>query len=185
MKWICLLSLVLIVLPLDSHEMMSPSPALLPAGKSSFKNLHQVNAVLFRSDQPSKKGMKELDSLGIRTVINLRNRVNDECEAKGTRINLIHYPINAWKMNQHDLVRVLQLIDTCQKPVLIHCLHGSDRTGAVVAGYRIVFENWTTETAVSEFRKPDYGFHEKWFGNILDMVQTLDPDSLRWKVYGL
>ena len=37
--------------------------------------------------------------------------------------------------------------------VLLHCYHGSDRTGASVAMYRIIFENWTIDDAVKEMKQ--------------------------------
>jgi protein tyrosine/serine phosphatase len=46
--------------------------------------------------------------------------------------------------------------------VLLHCYHGSDRTGASVAMYRIIFENWSIENAVQEMKYGSYGYHPIW-----------------------
>ena len=44
-------------------------------------------------------------------------------------------------------------------PVLVHCLHGSDRTGTIVAMYRIVEQGWTREAAIAEMTGGGYGYH--------------------------
>lgn len=44
----------------------------------------------------------------------------------------------------------------------IHCLHGEDRTGLVVALYRILVQGWTVKRAKQEMY--DNGFHRILFG---------------------
>ncbi len=46
--------------------------------------------------------------------------------------------------------------------VLIHCLHGQDRTGIVIAAYRIKYQGWSVEDAVKEMNA--YGFHNFPYG---------------------
>jgi protein tyrosine/serine phosphatase len=65
---------------------------------------------------------------------------------------------------------------------MVHCWHGSDRTGSVVAAYRIVFEGWTTAAALDELRHGGFGYHERWFPNIVELFETLDADELRQRV---
>ena len=43
-------------------------------------------------------------------------------------------------------------------PVLVHCKHGADRTGCIVALYRIVFQSWSKEAAIDEMHNGGYGF---------------------------
>ncbi len=63
----------------------------------------------------------------------------------------------------------MQQIRTCreqnQQKVLLHCYHGSDRTGASVAMYRIIFQNWSTTDALAEMKHGGYGFRIQ-FGKI-------------------
>ena len=49
--------------------------------------------------------------------------------------------MNAGKVSQEQLIDALRIIKNRKGPVLLHCWHGSDRTGATVAAYRIVFNN--------------------------------------------
>ena len=63
--------------------------------------------------------------------------------------------------------RALAVIDARENwPVFVHCQRGADRTGVIIAVYRILRDKWTAEQAIDEakrfgmaglqFRKKDY-----------------------------
>ncbi len=145
----------------------------------NFQNLYKVNDQLYRSEQPTKLGMKELEQLGVKTILNLRNLRSDKNEARGTALIMKHIPINTWKFCYTDIINALKEIEKSEKPVLVHCLHGSDRTGAVVAAYRMAYQNWTKEEAIAEFTNKQFGYHQGWFPEILTVLETLDIEKLR------
>jgi tyrosine-protein phosphatase SIW14 len=64
----------------------------------------------------------------------------------------------------------------------VHCWHSSDRTGSFVAACRIVFRNWTPADALDELRHGGFGYHERWFTNIVKFFETLNADDLRRRV---
>ena len=142
-------------------------------------NLYKVDSNIYRSAQPNKKGMLYLDSLGIKTILNLRHTRNDNREAKNTSLILKKVSINTWKMNEQDIIDALKIIEKSEKPILIHCLHGSDRTGAVIASYRIVFQNWTKKEAINEMLNPKFGFHIKSFSHIIKLIENLDVEKVK------
>jgi protein tyrosine/serine phosphatase len=144
-----------------------------------LKNLYKVNDSLFRSEQPNKSAMHELQELGIRTVFNLRNWHSDKNEVKGTNIEIQRLRLKASKITQQDILDALKIIKQSPKPVLVHCLHGSDRTGCIIAAYRMVYENWSKEDAIKEFQNEALGYHETWFPNILITLQNLDVTKIR------
>ncbi len=145
---------------------------------TQFKRLHRLNDSVYRSEQPSKKGFKELEALGIKTSINFRRNKDDVKKAKGTALELIHMPLKTAELTERDIVNALRAIKDAKKPVLVHCWHGSDRTGAIMAAYRVVFENWSKEDAISELRKPELGYHEKWYPNVIDLISNLDKKQI-------
>nr|WP_298995500.1 dual specificity protein phosphatase family protein [uncultured Allomuricauda sp.] len=140
--------------------------------------MHRLNDSVYRSEQPSKKGFKELEALGIKTSINFRRNKDDVKKAKGTALELIHMPLKTAELTERDIVNALRAIKDAKKPVLVHCWHGSDRTGAIMAAYRVVFENWSKEDAISELRKPELGYHEKWYPNVIDLISNLDKKQI-------
>lgn len=145
----------------------------------NFDNLYQVNEIIYRSEQPSKSGFKELESLGIKTILNLRNRMNDKNEAKGTSITLERIKINSWHLQLKEVILALNIIKKAEKPILVHCLHGADRTGIVIAAYLMIFENWSKDAAINEFLDPRFGYHQTWFPKMLRFLQNLDLDYVR------
>jgi len=145
----------------------------------NLHNIHRIDAALYRSEQPNKRGMHELESLGIKSVVNLRRTRKDNWKARKTNLELHHVRINSWTIDYENLVAALQAIDRAPKPALIHCMHGSDRAGAVTAAYRIAFNGWTKEEAIKELRLGGFGFHEEWFPNILRLIESIDEQQLR------
>src|SRR4051794_3891172 len=93
-------------------------------------NLHCVSETLYRSAQPSTRGMQELNKLGIRSVINLRAFHCDLSGSAGTGLVNHRLHVLTWKVEDAHVVRVLSLLrDVRNAPFLIHCKHGADRTG--------------------------------------------------------
>lgn len=128
-------------------------------------NFYQISPTVFRSEQPDILLIPQLKQHQITTIINLRHS-NDDANILNIRpFNLVHIPIHTWQINRQDLLQVMQHIQQAQQrgeKVLIHCYHGSDRTGASIAMYRIIFENWTIEQAIQEMKQGGYGFHPIW-----------------------
>ena len=60
-----------------------------------------------------------------------------------------------------------------QGPVLLHCLHGADRTGLMVAMYRMLYQHWPRERALDELRNGGYGYHAVW-KNIEKYLRRVD-----------
>lgn len=142
-------------------------------------NLYQVSDSLYRSEQPSRKGFGELDKLGIKTVLNFRRLWKDDRKARDTDMELVWMPLRAGELTESELLAALTAIKNAEKPVLIHCWHGSDRTGAISAAYRIVFEGWSKARAIEELRIEALGYHEDWYPNVIDLINDLDAQSFR------
>ena len=176
MKKIVLL-LTLIVIPLIS--LAAQETKAEKVNSSYFKNLYKINDSLYRSEQPSKKGFRELKASGVKTIVNLRRLKDDNRKARGTGLTLEHIRLKTAKITERDIINVLKTIKEAEKPVLVHCWHGSDRTGVTTAAYRIVFEGWPKEKAIEEFRQPEFGYHEKWYPNLLDILKNLDVENIK------
>ena len=145
----------------------------------TFKNLYRLNDSIYRSEQPSKKGFKHLEAEGVVTILNLRRLKDDNRKAKDTDLVLEHIRLKSKEIDEDDIINALSVIKEAEKPILIHCWHGSDRTGVISAAYRIVFENWTKADAIAELRLPELGYHEKWYPNLLKLLEELDVEKLR------
>ncbi|MGH9883591.1 MAG: fused DSP-PTPase phosphatase/NAD kinase-like protein [Pyrinomonadaceae bacterium] len=127
-------------------------------------NFHQVNSQLYRGGQPKPGGIQKLNQLGIKTVINLRDdderALAEEQEARAAGLTYFNIPFKTWGGPQDEQVeRVLALIiSPANQPVFIHCRRGSDRTGTIMAIYRIEHDGWTSEQAKAEANRFGMGF---------------------------
>ncbi len=170
---------VLIFLFMGHVSIFAQSDQLTKIDSKYFKRLYQLNDSLYRSEQPKKKAFKELEEIGVKTIINFRRAKDNTKRASGTSLKLERLPLKASELTEVELTLALQLIKEAQKPVLIHCWHGSDRTGAVAAASRIVFENWSKDSAIAELRLKGLGHHEKRFPNVVELLMELNAEKIR------
>lgn len=145
---------------------------------STIQNFHRIDSGVYRSDQPSRADMQALEAFGIREVLNLRNFHNDNDEAEGTSLILHHIRTNAFSIRTKQLTEAMRIIRDRKGPILIHCLHGSDRTGAVIALYRMVFQHVPKEDAIREMKEGGYGHHAIFF-NIPWTLERIDVEKIR------
>ena len=150
-----------------------------PVTIEGVENSYRISEELYRSAQPERNGFTALQNMGVRSVLNLREFHKDTRKARHTQLHLMAYPVAAGEVTAADVENCLALIAGAPKPVLVHCWHGSDRTGIVVAAYRIVFQNWSVEDAEKEFRDDRFGYHEFGYGNLLELLRTTDWAAMR------
>jgi len=125
-----------------------------------IKNFHRVANTLFRSAQPTRRGMEYLKAIGVKTVINLRHWHTDTKEIGDLKLRDFHIVFATMWPEDRDVNRFLKIMrDKRNWPCLVHCLHGSDRTGTMCAISRIEVEGWSIRKALKEMRDPKYGHH--------------------------
>lgn len=142
-------------------------------------NFYQISPQVFRSEQPNAELIPQLKAHDIDVVINLRSRNKDLTVLPSKDFKLVHIPIHTWAMSREDLLEVMRQIQQAKalnQKVLIHCYHGSDRTGASIAMYRIIFENWSISDALSEMKHGGYGFHPIW----IHIEKIFSPENVKW-----
>ena len=146
-------------------------------------NFYQISPTLFRSEQPDADLAPVLREQQIDVIINLRSRHHDPERLKNAidmqKIKFVHIPIHTWQIDREDLLAVMKTIKVAeqqQQKVLIYCYHGSDRTGASAAMYRIIFQHWSIEEAKREMKQGGYGFHPIW----KNIDRLFSPENVKW-----
>jgi tyrosine-protein phosphatase SIW14 len=141
-------------------------------------NFAAVSDVLFRGSQPSREGFEQLKTMGIKTIVNLRAYRGDVGKLKGLGFQYVHLRCRAWLPSGKKLAEFLKIVDEpTNRPVFVHCWHGSDRTGLAIASYRIMVQGWALDDAVDELH--EFGFHHRVFPQILRYLQRFDASSMQ------
>lgn len=123
---------------------------------------------IYRGGQPSDAALQRLADLGFKTIVSLLNAGDGPQDAADvarereivTRrgVTFINLPIPDGDVPSaatiDELIRIAS--DSDRHPVFVHCLWGRDRTGAVIAAYRIHANGDTTERALTEMRSFGY-----------------------------
>lgn len=151
---------------------------------NAIPNYHEVDGVtLLRGGQPSTKGLRELAKRGVKTIINLRasdfnRKVIEEYHAD--QIRTVHIPFYPYNPDDRIMIDFLKIMkNKNHTPTFVHCFHGADRTGAVIAIYRIILQNWDKDRAIAEMKLK--GFHW-WHWNLIDYIRKLDVDYIRSQI---
>jgi protein tyrosine phosphatase (PTP) superfamily phosphohydrolase (DUF442 family) len=152
-----------------------------PVRLPGVPNLFRVSPELYRSDQPTPEGMKNLKKLGIKTILNLRSFHSDRDEIGRTGLISEHIYMKPWHPEEEEAVRFLQIVTNPRlTPILVHCQHGADRTGAMVALYRIAVQGWSKAEAIREMTQGGFGYHWIW-DNLPQWVRRLNIDRVKAK----
>lgn len=136
-----------------AQEAPRPEKFARPVPVEGLPNFHIVTPHLYRSAQPWREGFRAAEKMGIRTVINLREDGSDDEWAAGTKLKLVRVPMALGKVDEVAIAKVLAILEKKEDgPFLIHCQMGADRTGAVMAMWRITAQGWSKADAVAEAR---------------------------------
>ena len=148
-------------------------------------NLHRVSEDLYRSGFPREGGLVELETLGVKSILELSYFDIDSNlpDAKTTSLHIVHYPLLPLGIEQSMIFEMFDIYKDLEKPVLVHCYHGSDRTGLFVAIYRILYQNWSKEEAKDELINGGFGYHDV-FTDVIAAIDDLDVEALREAVFG-
>ncbi len=169
---------LLLTAPVAHAQETRPADWASPVAEA--QNLFRVNQDFYRSAQLESKDVAMLQTLGIKTVVSLRSFHSDSSIFKDTGIKLQRIGINTWNINDSNVISALRAIKAAEKdgPVLLHCMHGADRTGLVTAMYRILYQAWSKEKALEELMKGGYGYHSMW-KNIPEYLKNVNIEKIR------
>lgn len=145
---------------------------------ANFGVVKKIGEVMIcRSAQPDADGYKTLKAIGIESIFKLNNNTegnnNDEMIC-ATPMTVYNHPLpELFRVGEtNTVIEIARLIQTeliKGKSVLIHCSHGRDRTGLVVAAWQLMYDGQTFDE-VNKHRW-DYGMSL--------IIDTIDiPDKL-------
>src|SRR5579862_4823279 len=131
----------------------------LPAFGGSVEGIHnfyKVDEHVYRGAQPTDEGFKYLAKIGVKTIIDLRGagegRRNEESVVTAAGMKYINIPMTGLTPpSEAEITKILGMLeDGATGPIFVHCQRGADRTGAVIASYRIDHDGWDNARALKE-----------------------------------
>lgn len=145
-------------------------------------HFYAVNDHIYRGAQPSDGGWNSLAKLGVKTVIDLRrdgetggHSIKAEASAvEAAGMRYVSVPMaGLFAPSDEDVRKVLDILESGD-PVFVHCRKGKDRTGTVIACYRIEHDGWTNKKAMKEAKS--LGIHFVEFG-MKNYISHYKPSS--------
>ncbi len=144
-------------------------------------NFGKVTAQLYRGGQPSKDGFDELKKLGVQVVVNLRED-NTEVERSLVTAAGLEYVAIPWNCHHPAnslAARFLQILrENREKKIFVHCYAGVDRTGLMIAAYRMAEQGWLPEQASDEMRNFGFNFIHRSWCHALEAYEESFPQQL-------
>lgn len=116
---------------------------------------------IYRGGQPDPAGWTYLNSIGVTNVVKLNTREEgSDPPVDGT---FTFVPISdAEQMLGVSALKIALAVDGIGSGTYVHCEHGQDRTGLIVACWRVKVQHWTKASAQEEMLA--HGFHKSLLG---------------------
>jgi protein tyrosine/serine phosphatase len=140
---------------------------------AEVKNFGKVNDHIYRGAQPDRDEYKKLAAIGIKTIIDLRERPEKGARrlAEDAGLQYLNIGLNDRRPpTESESNHFLQLVnDENNWPVYVHCAGGRHRTGVLLAIYRMEVDGWDVRRAYEEMK--DYKFYSRFgHGDMKDYV---------------
>jgi protein tyrosine phosphatase (PTP) superfamily phosphohydrolase (DUF442 family) len=162
--------------PRGGGNLLEPRFARRLADARGVPYAAEVAPGLLRGGQPDAEGVAWLKSIGVKTVINLRHYHGD---TEGERVaaagmKYLRIPLESSDAPRREQVaKFLALVnDPALRPIYVHCAHGVDRTGTLMAVYRMEVDGWSNLEAFAEMQY--FGAHWIW-RDLRAFVKTYRP----------
>lgn len=183
-----ILSFVLLIYGCASMATQSVQGACPGDSNSSIENFCVVTPnVLWRGGAlDTRERATWLIQQGVRTIVNLEI-LHDDLPAigqvsagNGTPLEVGYFRIPDWEPNpilapsllDKHVAHFLAVVGTQPKPVYVHCRSGKNRTGVMVAAYRVIVEGIGAEEAIDEMGR----YRGLWFEADAGYIRSLSPE---------
>ena len=129
-----------------------------------IKNFGQMDERFYRGAQPKGRDYKDLSTLGIKTVIDLRDdpELDERPMVESVGMKYVSIPMSDKKYPKPQVVELFlkTVNDPATGKFFVHCAGGRHRTGAMGAVYRFQFYHWTFDQTYKEMKQ--YDFYTSW-----------------------
>jgi tyrosine-protein phosphatase SIW14 len=125
-----------------------------------IRNFGQVTPRLYRGGQPTVKGFQALARMGVDIVVDSRATLRKSEGQEVRKLGMRYYAIE-WHCpfpKDEIMAKFLKIVhDHPGKKIFVHCRLGNDRTGMLIASYRMAEQGWSPDEAMKEME--DFGYN--------------------------
>lgn len=167
MAYLCSIAILAVALSTPAAVCSGVEPSLSAERSSTAESMRhnlpdfgQMTPTLYRGAQPSREGFRRLAKMGIDIVVDLRGDRDSERKLV-TSLGMQYVPMSwfCWSPKDEIFAKFLTLLrKNPGKKVFVHCRVGDDRTGMMIAVYRMAEEGWSAEKAENEMEKFGFNF---------------------------
>jgi tyrosine-protein phosphatase SIW14 len=170
-----LLGIATVILSAGSSKAAAPEVPGIP-------NFHQVTDRIFRGGQPENESWTHLSKLGVRTVLDLRRPGEHSTAAESIAVcaagmHYLNFPMNGFDTPSAEQLAVPLAMLEGDSPVFVHCKQGRDRTGTVIAAYRISHQGWENEKALAEAKSLGLHWYESGMRKFIASYRVMSPGA--------
>jgi tyrosine-protein phosphatase SIW14 len=154
-------------------------------------NFGHVAQNLYRGGQPSSDGFNTLRTMGVGMVVNLRDdraeMAIEKREVESLGMKSVDIP---WSANHEpSSAQIVEFLDLVRAnpntKIYVHCRRGADRTGVMIAAYRIAIEHKSVAEAISEMHQYHYDWLfrsqlKRYIESLPGLLQN-DPQFLNYR----
>lgn len=138
---------------------------------------------LWRGAKPDSAATTELLNRGVRVVVNLELMHDDKDAFRNARptltqpVEVDYFRIRDWEPNvviapwllDRHVAEFIAITRSQAKPIYVHCRSGQNRTGVMVAAFRVLEEGVPIETAIEEMA----AYQGVWFKQDAEYIRKL------------
>jgi hypothetical protein len=132
--------------------------------------------VLWRGSKPDRNAAAWLINNGVSTIVNLE-LLHDDMDAitqatiAGTgRYKIDYFRVKTWEPlyaiaqsdADEDVIHFLAVVSRAKPPIYVHCRAGENRTGVMVAAYKIILGGQTSEAEMAKILKEMQSYKGAW-----------------------
>lgn len=138
-------------------------------------NVGRITPRLLRGGQPDEQGLQALRGLGVDTVVSFtlegEGAEAERRQAESLGMRYVHLPWSASANPPPGFVRrFLELASDRSHVVFAHCKAGADRTGVMIAAYRVAIDGWPVDAALDEMDA--FGYEVEFHPQLRTFVST-------------
>jgi protein tyrosine phosphatase len=152
---------------------------------------------LWRGAKPEADGAGWLIEHGVRSIVNLEllhddQQVLEQAELKtGGKYTVDYFRVADWELNAKKVLwpvlddhvaHFLAITETQTKPIYVHCRSGQNRTGVMVAAYRVIEENKDVDKTIVELKSFNGFWSEDGAEYIRNLSQATQREKMRQKI---